>query len=207
METNRCAWCTSHQLLQHYHDTEWGVAVHNDALHFEYLLMEAMSCGLSWLLMLKKRHIFCQCFAGFDAPKVAAFNAVDAERILQTEGMIRSRRKIEAVINNARCFLAVQQEFGSFDRYLWAFSGGKMLVYPAHRQTRVVKNALSDAIAKDLRRRGFKYLGSVTIFSYLQSMGMINDHDECCPRYREVMTPDADMQIADATLAQTKCHG
>ena len=184
----RCSWCCDGDLLEAYHDAEWGVPVHADRKHFEFLLMESMQCGLNWLMMLKKRAVFAKCFAGFDIGRVASFAEEDVERILAEPGMIRSRAKILAVIGNARCFLRIAEEFGSFDRYLWGFTQGKMRIYLAHqREGGVARNELWDAISKDLKKRGFKYMGSITVYSHLQACGMINDHDPACFMYEAVM--------------------
>lgn len=184
----RCGWCLCNEKMIQYHDEEWGVPVHDDRKQFEYLMMEVMQCGLNWNMMLRKREIFRQCFDGFDYEKVAEYGEEDIRRILETEGMIRSRRKIEAVIHNARRFLEVREEFGTFSQYLWAFSRGKMILYMGHQKGRIpARNGLSDAVSKDLRKRGFKYLGSVTVYAHLQACGMVNDHVEGCFRYREVM--------------------
>lgn len=186
MEQERCGWCQSNELDKAYHDGEWGVPLHDDQKQFEFLMMEVMQCGLSWNLMLKKREIFRQCFDEFDYRKVAEYGEKKIEEIMETPGMIRSRRKIQAVISNARVFLSIMEEFGSFDRYLWNYTDGKTLVYKSHQTQWVASNELSDRISKDLRRRGFKYLGSITVYSHLQACGMINDHEERCFRYREI---------------------
>lgn len=183
----RCPGFPSDLLYIPYHDNEWGTPVHDDRDHFMYLLMESMSCGLSWLMMLRRREVFRECFAGFDAAAVAAFTTADEERIAATENMIRSPRKIHAMVTNAHAFTAVQKEFGSFDRYIWGFTGGKSVVYPSHQQRWITRNALSDRVAADLRKRGFKYVGSVIVYSHLQAIGIINDHRECCYRYAELL--------------------
>ena len=193
----RCAWCEDGGMMQRYHDEEWGEPVHDDRKQFEYLMLEAMQCGLSWSLMLKKREIFRQCFDDFDFLKIAAYTEQDVERILNTENMIRSRGKINAIINNARCFLSVIEEFGSFDRYLWGFSEGKTMIYRKHqRGDHETRNELSDRIAKDIKKRGFKYLGSITLFSHLQACGIINDHDPGCFKYEELLQK-TDVQYVD----------
>ena len=179
-------WCRDPGALA-YHDTEWGTPVHADCKHFEGLTLEVMQCGLSWELVLKKRQIFRDCFEGFDPENVAGFGEGDILRILETEGMIRSRRKVEATITNAAGFLGIQREFGSFDRYIWSFTGGKTLIYPSHRGKVIPENELSARISRDLKKRGFRYLGPVTVYSYLQACGLINDHDPDCPRYRELL--------------------
>ncbi len=161
--------------------------VHDDRKMFEYLTLENLQCGLSWDLMLKKREIFRQCFYAFDYDKIAACTEDDVQRILAAEGMLKSGRKIRAVIHNARCFQKVREEFGSFCDYLWAYTDGKTVVYDGHAQGRVpVSNGLSDRISKDLKKRGFKYIGSVTVYSHLQACGMVNDHDAECPCFHRI---------------------
>jgi DNA-3-methyladenine glycosylase I len=182
----KCAWARQDPLSEKYHDEEWGVPVHNERDHYMFLLMEAMSCGLSWRMMLQRREVFRQCFADFDARKVARFTEEDVERIMQTEGMIRSRRKIEGMITNAQAFVRVTEEFGSFDKYIWSFSNGKSLVYPSHQNEWTVSNDLSDRVAKDLKKRGFKFVGSTIIYSHLQAIGIINDHRKECFRYKQL---------------------
>jgi len=182
-----CSWSNENDLLKKYHQKEWGTPVHNDQKQFEYLLLEVMQCGLNFNMMLQKREIFRQCFSNFDYRKIAEFNENDIQRILNTEGMIRSRRKIEAIINNAVCFLAIRKEFGTFSRYLWSYTDNKTVLYSHHAQGWIpVSNGLSDRISQDLKKRGFKYLGSITIYSHLQACGMINDHGEDCCRYAEI---------------------
>ena len=182
-----CSWAAINEREQRYHDTEWGIPVHDDRQMFEHLTLENLQCGLSWDLMLKKREIFRQCFDHFDYDKIAAYTEDDVQRILNTDGMLRSERKIRAVIHNARCYQKVRSEFGSFCSYLWAYSGGKTIVYDGHAQGRVpVSNGLSDRISKDLKKRGFKYIGTVTIYSHLQACGMINDHASDCPCFRRI---------------------
>lgn len=183
----KCGWCRHHPLEEKYHDEQWGVPVHDDRQHYQYLLMESMSCGLSWLMMLQREDVFRRCFADFDAYAVARFTEADVDRILQTEGMIRSRRKIEAMIANARAFVDVAREFGTFDRYIWSFTSGQSLVYPSHQEEWAVRNELSDRVALDLKRRGFKYVGSTIIYSHLQAIGIINDHREGCFRYKALL--------------------
>lgn len=184
----RCKWCLCNEKMIRYHDEEWGVPVHDDRKQFEYLMMEVMQCGLNWNMMLQKREVFHKCFDGFDYQKIAEYGEEDILRILETEGMIKSRRKIEAVIQNAKCFLKVREEYGTFSEYLWKFSKGKMILYMGHQKGQIpAKNGLSDAVSKDLKKRGFKYLGSVTVYAHLQACGMINDHVEECFRYREVI--------------------
>ena len=182
----RCPWVGNDPLEIRYHDEEWGVPCHDERKHFMYLLMECMSCGLSWRLMVVKREIFRACFAGFDAGKVSAFTDEDVRSILNTPGMIRSEQKVRAIIHNAQCFVRVQEEFGSFDRYIWSFTDGKTMVYPEHQHEWVTRNALSDLVSRDLKKRGFKYVGSIIIYSHLQGIGIINDHRCECFRYKEL---------------------
>lgn len=183
-----CAWAVG-PFLKKYHDEEWGVPVHDEIKHYEFLVLEAMSCGLSWELMLKKREVFRSVFADFDFRQVAKFTDADVERIMGVAGMIRSPRKIRAMIHNAQCFMAIAEEFGSFDRYIWGFTKGKTLVYHRHQEEGdwETHNELSDALAKDMKKRGFKYLGSVILYSHLQAIGIINDHERTCPRYQELL--------------------
>lgn len=178
-----CTYFQDGGIGQAYHDTEWGTPCHDDRQLFEYLMLECLSCGLSWKLILKKRAVFQACFADFDFRRVARYDAADVERILAYPGMIRSRRKIEAIIHNAQCYLEVIREHASFESYLWAFTQGRTLVYRERLHGGwLTTSPLSDAVAADLRRRGFKYLGSTTVYSFLQSVGLICDHDLTCPR-------------------------
>ena len=182
-----CSWAYVNDREKRYHDSEWGVPVHDDRQMFEHLTLENLQCGLSWDLMLKKREIFRQCFDNFDYDKIAAYTEDDVQRILNTDGMLKSERKIRAVINNAKCYQKVREEFGSFCNYLWAYTDGKTIVYDGHAQGRVpVSNGLSDRISKDLKKRGFKYIGTVTIYSHLQACGMVNDHAEDCACFHQI---------------------
>lgn len=183
----KCVWFEDGGLLEHYHDTEWGIPCHSERLLFEYLMLECMSAGLSWMLILQKREIFKACFADFDYKKVATFTEEDVNRAMEYPGMIKSRRKIEAIISNAQNFIKIQQEFSSFDSYLWAFSDGKTYIYQSHIDGEwETKNELSDKIAADLKKRGFKFLGSTLVYSYLQSVGMINDHMPACDMFEKI---------------------
>ena len=183
-----CDWDTSSELNTRYHDEEWGVPLHDDRGQFEFLMMEVMQCGLNWNMMIQKREIFRQCFDNFEYDKIAEYGEEDIERIMNTDGMIRSRRKIEAVINNARCFQKLREEFGSFDDWLWSHSDGKTILYNKHNDGYIpVSNGLSDEISRELKKRGFKFLGTITIYSHLQACGMINDHDKNCACYRKIV--------------------
>ena len=183
-----CGWADTDSLDKVYHDTEWGIPVHDDRHMFEHLTLECMQCGLSWALMLKKREIFRKCFDNFDYDRIADYNEADVERILNTEGMIRSPRKVNAIINNARCYQKVREEFGTFCDYIWSYSDGKTILYQGHDAGRIpVSNGLSARISKDLKKRGFKYVGPVTIYSHLQACGIINDHDKDCPCRKKIL--------------------
>lgn len=174
-------------LLIRYHNEEWGVPLHDDQKQFEFLMMEVMQCGLNWNMMMEKREIFRTCFENFDYDKVAEYGEADIQRILDTPGMIRSCRKIEAVINNARCFQQIREEYGSFSDYIWSYSGGKTILYNKHADGWIpASNGLSERISKDLKKRGFKYMGEITVYSHLQACGIINDHGSDCPCYRRI---------------------
>lgn len=185
---NRCPWCLINELETKYHDDEWGVPVYDDVKQFEYLMLEAIQCGLSWDTVLKKREIFRSCFDGFNYEKIATYTAKDIERIMNTAGVIRSQRKIEAVINNARIFQKIRNEFGSFSQYIWSWSGGKALLYRGHELGNLpASNELSDKISADLKKRGMKFLGSVTVYAHLQASGIINDHIKDCYCYKRLL--------------------
>lgn len=183
----KCEWCKDGGLMEHCHDTEWGIPCHNDRLLYEYLILECMSAGLSWLLMLQKRDIFKACFADFDFQKVAEFTEEDVERIMQYPGMIKSRRKIQAIISNARHYIKIREEYGSFDKYIWGFTNGQTYIYQRHLDGEwLTTNELSDEVAADLKKRGFKFLGSTLVYSYLQSIGCINDHWPYCDMFDKI---------------------
>ena len=151
-------------------------------------MMEVMQCGLSWDTVLKKRGIFCACFDGFDFDKIAEYSERDVERILNTPGVIRSRKKIEAVIGNACCVRQIRKEFGSFSEYLWSWTNGKILLYRGHELGNIpASNELSDRVSKDLKKRGLKYIGSVTVYAHLQACGIINDHIKECDCYQQLI--------------------
>lgn len=185
---NRCPWCLINELETKYHDEEWGVPVYDDVKQFEYLMLEAMQCGLSWDTVLKKREILRSCFDGFNYDKIAAYTDKDVERIMNTEGVIRSQRKIEAVINNARIFQKIRNDFGSFSQYIWSWSDGKALLYRGHELGNLpASNELSDKISADLKKRGMKFIGSVTVYAHLQASGVINDHSKDCYCYKRLL--------------------
>lgn len=181
-----CEWPTT-PLYQAYHDHEWGWPIHDDRLQFEHLCLESLQCGLSWLTILNKRDIIRGCFDHFDIDTIASYGESDIDRIMQTEGMLKSRPKIAAIINNASAFKRIQSEFGSFCNYIWAFTDDKTIIYESHPDGHVpAKNGLSTRISKDLKKRGFKFVGPVTIYSHLQASGLINDHGKDCPCFSEI---------------------
>lgn len=173
--------------MESYHDSEWGVPLHDDRKHFEFLTMEVMQCGLNWNMMMKKREVFRICFDDFDYEKIACYDEAKIERIMETEGMIKSRRKINAVIGNAAAFRKIIEEYGSFSQFLWDYSGHKTIVYKSHYFQGTASNELSDRISTELKKRGFKYLGSVTVYAHLQACGIINDHMPDCFRYQQIL--------------------
>jgi DNA-3-methyladenine glycosylase I len=181
----RCPWCTGDPLYIRYHDEEWGRPIHDDGLLFEFLILEAAQAGLSWLTILRKRENYRKAFDGFDPLRIARYSAAKIEKLLQNPGIVRNRLKIEAAVSNAAAFREVQREFGSFDRYLWDFVKGKPVVsrwrasadVPAH-------TPLSDRVSKDLRARGFRFVGSTIVYAYLQAVGVVDDHLRMCFRAR-----------------------
>jgi len=182
----RCSWPTS-ELDIAYHDKEWGVPVHDEQTLFEFLTLEGAQAGLSWSIILRKRENYRRAFAGFDPRKVARFTARKVARLLQDPGIVRNRLKIASTVSNARAFLAVQREFGSFDAYVWRFVGGK----PQQHKVRSLRQLAartpeSDALSKDLQRRGFRFVGSTICYAFMQAVGLVNDHLITCFRYRAV---------------------
>jgi DNA-3-methyladenine glycosylase I len=187
----RCEWSADvDPAYERYHDTEWGVPVRDDRTHFQFLVLESAQAGLSWWTILRKREGYRRAFADFDAEKVARFNAKTVERLMKDPNIVRNRQKIEAAIANARGFLDIQAELGSFDRYVWEFVGGKPIVNRWRRQGDVpATTPISDALSKDLKSRGFKFVGSTTIYAHMQATGLVNDHLVDCFRYAEMAQP------------------
>ena len=183
----RCWWCGEDPLYCAYHDTEWGVPVHDDRKIFEMLVLEGFQAGLSWLTILRKRENFRKAFKNFDPPKVARFGTAEVRRLLRDAGIIRNRLKIAGAITNARRFLEVQKEFGSFDRYIWRFTGNRTLRHPngVTRTTLKATSPESDALSKDLKQRGFRFVGSTVCYAHMQATGMVDDHVEGCFKYRK----------------------
>ncbi|MDY6957492.1 MAG: DNA-3-methyladenine glycosylase I [Pseudomonadota bacterium] len=185
MHLDACPWCGQDPLYRRYHDTEWGVPVHDDAVLFEFLVLESAQAGLSWLTVLRKREHYRQAFAGFDAEQVAAFDAARIETLLQDPGLVRNRLKIESAVSNARAFLDVQADFGSFDRYIWDFVDGRSIVNHFTSMAEVpAVTPLAETISRDLKRRGFRFVGPTIVYAHMQATGMVNDHLTACPRHR-----------------------
>ena len=187
-QKTRCAWGNwQDPLFVAYHDDEWGVPIHDDKIIFEFLVLESAQAGLSWATVLRKRENYRQAFAGFDPVKVSKFTAKDVKRLLGNAGIIRNRMKIEAAINNARRFLEVQKEFGTFAKYSWSFVGGKTLKnkWKTVKELPAITPA-SEAWAADLKKRGFKFLGPTVIYAHMQATGMVNDHSVDCFRFKEL---------------------
>ena len=186
MKKNRCPWCENDALMMKYHDEEWGVPTHNDKKHFEFLVLEAAQAGLSWRTVLYKRENYRKAFSQFDPGLVARYNEQKIKILLQNEGIIRNRLKIESAIHNAKKFIEIQEEYGSFDAYLWSFFKNKPLKNTWKTLKELPsKTLLSDQISNDLKKRGFKFVGSTVIYAHLQAVGCINDHLINCFRYKE----------------------
>ena len=179
----RCSWPSS-ELDVAYHDREWGVPVHDDRVLFEFLILEGAQAGLSWSTILNKRENYRRAFARFDPNKVARFDAARRARLMKDAGIVRNRLKIESTVSNARAFLAVQKEFGSFDRYVWGFVGGKTVQNARKGDDIPARTAQSDALSKDLKRRGFRFVGSTICYAFMQAVGMVNDHLTSCYRHK-----------------------
>jgi DNA-3-methyladenine glycosylase I len=183
----RCAWSTSDPLYIGYHDQEWGVPVHDDNMLFEFLVLEGAQAGLSWITILRKRENYRQAFDLFDPQKVARYGDEKILELLNNPGIIRNRAKINAAIGNARAFLAIQEEFDSFDAYIWRFVGGRAIQNTWTETAQIpAKSAEAEALSKDLVRRGFKFVGPTICYAHMQATGMVNDHTVDCFRYHEV---------------------
>jgi DNA-3-methyladenine glycosylase I len=183
----RCHWAEGHELLRVYHDEEWGVPVHDDQKWFEKIILDGAQAGLSWLTILKKREAYREALHGFDPERVARFTARDEERLMNNPGIIRNRLKVRSAITNARAFLEVQREHGSFDAYIWSMVGDATL----HNRPKTMKDVparteLSDKLSKDLKKRGFKFVGSTIVYAFMQAAGLVNDHLTDCHRYQVI---------------------
>jgi DNA-3-methyladenine glycosylase I len=180
----RCKWAENNQLMQHYHDTEWGNPVHDDVLHFEFMVLDAFQAGLSWLTILKKRENFRLAFDNFNFIKIAKYNNLKIGQLMANEGIIRNKLKIEATVNNANRIQEVIAEFGSFDNFIWKFVNHKTIQNKRLSVKEVpAKTEISDKMSKELLKRGFKFVGSTICYSYMQAAGMVNDHEINCFRY------------------------
>ncbi len=188
MTVQRCAWSTSDPIYIAYHDEEWGVPIHDDNTLFEFLTLEGAQAGLSWITILRKRETYREVFDGFDPAVVAEYDEAKVAELMANAGIVRNRRKILSAISNARCFLAVQAEHGSFNDYIWSFVDGK----PIHNKWRAMEQIpaltpLSEKISKDLHKRGFRFIGPTIIYAHMQATGMVNDHLTSCFRHRELV--------------------
>ncbi|MBT4968736.1 MAG: DNA-3-methyladenine glycosylase I [Bacteroidetes bacterium] len=187
MKTNKCKWCLGNSLMEAYHDQEWGVPLHDDRKLFEFLVLDAFQAGLSWQTIINKRDNFCKAFDDFDYQKIACYDQNKIDALLNDSGIIRNKLKVYAAVNNARLFMDIQQEFGSFDTYIWQFTGGSTRINAWTKMEQIpAKTAESDAMSKDLKRRGFKFVGSTICYAFMQAAGMVNDHEIDCFRYFEV---------------------
>ncbi|MEN8966569.1 MAG: DNA-3-methyladenine glycosylase I [Polaribacter sp.] len=181
---NRCFWVTDSQLYKDYHDNEWGQPVFDDATLFEFIILETFQAGLSWITILNKRENFRKAFDNFDYKKIANYPAVKYNSLLQDTGIIRNKLKIKSAIINAQLFIEIQKEFGSFSKFIWSYVDGKPIVNKFHTKEDVpTTSALSDKISNDLKKRGFKFVGSTVVYAYLQAIGMVNDHTTDCFKY------------------------
>jgi DNA-3-methyladenine glycosylase I len=184
MAGNRCSWCGTDELYVKYHDEEWGVPVHDDKKHFEFLLLESAQAGLSWLTVLRKRENYRLAYDGFDVLKISNYDDEKFDELLSDKGIIRNKLKIRASINNAKCFIKIQEEFGSFDKYIWSFTNSRPVINSWDSISEVpASSELSDNVSKDLKARGFKFVGTTIIYAHLQATGIINDHIKSCFRH------------------------
>lgn len=187
MTTHKCTWCLGNELYEAYHDTEWGVPITDDAIFFEFIILESFQAGLSWITILKKRENFRSSFDQFDYHKIATYDDKKVESLLHDSGIIRHKLKIAAAINNARAFLEVQEDFGSFSNYIWTFVDGQPIksAYKSYKDAPATTSA-SIALSKDLKKRGFKFMGPTTTYAFMQATGLVNDHEVNCFRYDKV---------------------
>jgi DNA-3-methyladenine glycosylase I len=185
LRQTRCAWAGNDPLYCEYHDREWGVPVHDDRILFEMLTLEGAQAGLSWITILRKRQNYREAFDGFNYRKIARYGTSKVRELLRNEGIVRNRAKIESTISNARAFLLIREEFGSFDNYLWGFVGGKQTVNRwKNLKALPARTEISDALSRDLKRRGFRFVGSTICYAFMQAVGVVNDHTVDCYRYR-----------------------
>ncbi|WP_343488112.1 DNA-3-methyladenine glycosylase I [Allomuricauda sp. d1] len=187
MSKNRCGWCEGNALYEAYHDDEWGMPVYDDPTIFEFLILETFQAGLSWITVLKKRENFRKAFDNFDYKKIADYDQDKIDALLQDAGIIRNKLKVHATVSNAQAFMKVQEEFGTFSEYIWGFVDGKPIKNSFENyKDAPAKTEISDALSKDLKKRGFKFVGSTVVYAHMQATGMVNDHETSCFRYHEV---------------------
>ncbi|KAA1243199.1 DNA-3-methyladenine glycosylase I [Aquimarina sp. RZ0] len=187
MKKEKCGWCVGDSLYESYHDNEWGVPLHDEQLLFEFLVLETFQAGLSWITILRKRENFRIAFDNFDYKIIAQYNEFKKDELLHNAGIIRNKLKVNAAISNAQNFMKIQEEFGSFDTYIWGFIDRKPIINTwKHHKECPATTPLSDRISKDLKKRGFKFIGSTVVYAFMQAIGMVNDHTISCFRYREV---------------------
>lgn len=192
MNKQRCQWCQNNgEIYIKYHDDEWGVPVHDDRHFFEHIVLEGAQAGLSWITILKRRENYRKAFDSFDVKKVAEYEEKKIEELIQDAGIIRNRLKIKSAVNNAKVFMAIQKEFGSFDKYFWSFTAGKVIDNKI-KTMRDIKatSELSDLISKDLKKRGMSFMGSTIVYAMMQSVGMVNDHEMSCFRHDNLDKPE-----------------
>jgi len=186
MDKHRCKWCGNDPLYQKYHDEEWGVPLHDDQKLFETLILEGAQAGLSWITILRKRENYRKAFDYFDPVKISKYKQPKIDKLLQNEGIVRNKLKVNSAVINAKAFLLIQNEFGSFDKYIWQFVNYKPIVNKFKSLSELpAKTAESDAMSKDLKKRGFKFVGSTICYAFMQAVGMVNDHETKCFRYKE----------------------
>lgn len=186
-EKKRCGWCVGDPLYEAYHDNEWGVPVYDDATIFEFLILETFQAGLSWITILRKRENFRKALDNFDFRKIAQYSEEKIQELLKNEGIIRNKLKVRATVSNAQAFMEVQKEFGTFSEYIWSFVGGEPIVNSIENYKKAPPTTeISDKLSKDLKKRGFKFVGSTVIYAHMQATGMVNDHEISCFRYGEI---------------------
>lgn len=186
MDLNRCGWCIKTENMRTYHDNEWGIPVHDDAKHFEYIVLDSFQAGLSWQTILNRREGFRKAFVDFDPVLISKFTERDVERLMQDEGIIRNRLKIAGTVKNAIAFLKIQEEFGSFDGYIWQFTGNQVIDHKRQSMRDIPSSSPeSDAMSKALKKRGFTFVGTTICYAYMQAAGLVNDHVQDCWRRGE----------------------
>jgi len=187
MKKHKCGWCLGDDLYEAYHDTEWGVPVYDDATLFEFLILETMQAGLSWITILRKRENYREALDQFDYHKIATYDLAKQQELLQNSGIIRNKLKVKSIVSNAQCFIIIQKEYGSFSKYIWSFVNGTPIKNEVVNYKNAPANtALSDQISKELKKKGFKFVGSTIVYAFMQATGMVNDHELECYRYDEV---------------------